>query len=314
MISAEVSGQRLETVNVDVGDVVSKGDVLATLFRETLENDIRQLEASLDSAEAELEQASDNAERARKLQGGASISEKQISEYLITERKAQAAVTSAEAKLASARLDLDRTQILAVSDGVIAEANAALGDVVSEGEELFRLIRDGRIEWQAEVPLTKLLKIDVGTPLRIPTPIGDVHGTVRQIAPDVSKTNGRVIVYVTVDEPEDGPNPKSGIMVSGVFEIGASEAITVPSSAVVLQDGFSYVFTMNEGDPATVSRRRVETGRRQDDRVEITGDFPVDAEIVRSGGAFLSDGATVRVATDEAQAAVEVTENTEDAR
>lgn len=63
-----------------------------------------------------------------------------------------------------------------------------------------------------------------------------------------------------------------------------------------------------------MTRRRVETGRRQDDRVEITGDYPVDAEIVHSGSAFLSDGATVRVSTDGAQAAVEVTENTEDAQ
>ena len=306
VISAEVGGQRIEEVSVDVGDTVAKGDVLATLSRATLENDIRQLEATLDSAEAGLEQATADADRARRLEGGGSISQQQISEYLIAERQAKADVASAEAALSSAKLDLDRTEIVAVSDGIISDASAAIGDVVTEGEELFRLIRDGRIEWQAEVPLVRMRNVKVGTPARLPTPIGDISGTVRQIAPSASETNGRIVVYVALDPPEDAPEPKTGIMVSGVLETGESEAVSVPSSAVVLQDGFSYVFTLNEGDPATVTRRRVETGRRQDDRVEITGDFPTDVQVVRSGGAFLSDGSTVRVATDDP---VEVADN-----
>ena len=306
VISAEVGGQRIEEVSVDVGDTVTKGDVLATLSRATLENDIRQLEATLDSAEAGLEQATADADRARRLEGGGSISQQQISEYLIAERQAKADVASAEAALSSAKLDLDRTEIVAVSDGIISDASAAIGDVVTEGEELFRLIRDGRIEWQAEVPLVRMRNVKVGTPARLPTPIGDISGTVRQIAPSASETNGRIVVYVALDPPEDAPEPKTGIMVSGVLETGKSEAVSVPSSAVVLQDGFSYVFTLNEGDPATVTRRRIETGRRQDDRVEITGDFPTDVQVVRSGGAFLSDGSTVRVATDDP---VEVADN-----
>ncbi|MGP3698213.1 efflux RND transporter periplasmic adaptor subunit [Rhodobacter sp. NSM] len=300
VISAEVGGQRIEEVNVDVGDTVKKGDLLASLSRKTLENDIEQLEASLDSAKAQLEQASADADRARRLEGGGSISQQQISEYLIAERKAKSDVASAEAALSSARLDLDRTRIVAVSDGVISEANAAIGDVVTAGAELFRMIRDGRVEWQAEVPLNKLRQIEVGTQVRIPTPIGAIQGRVRQVAPSVSETNGRVIVYVALDQPKEGPQPKTGIMVSGVFVTGEREALSVPSSAVVLQDGFSYVFVLNEGAPTTVNRRRVETGRRQDDRVEIMSDLPVDADVVRSGGAFLSDGTRVRVAPEEA--------------
>ncbi|ARC89007.1 efflux RND transporter periplasmic adaptor subunit [Rhodovulum sp. MB263] len=300
LISAEVGGQRIEEVTVDVGDTVRKGDLLVSLSRKTLENDIEQLAASLDSAKAQLEQASADADRARRLEGGGSISQQQISEYLITERKAKADVASAEAALSSARLDLERTRIVAVSDGVISQADAAIGDVVSAGQELFRMIRDGRVEWQAEVPVTKLRNIEIGGQVRIPAPIGNIHGTVRQIAPSASETNGRVIVYVALDTPEGGPEPKTGIMVSGIFETGKREALSVPSSSVVLQDGFSYVFILNEGDPATVSRRRVETGRRQEDRVEIIGQFPTDAKVVRSGGAFLSDGSKVRVVTREA--------------
>ena len=295
VISSEVGGQRIQAVNADVGDVVAKGDVLAELSRSTIENDIRQLEASVDSAQATLEQASADAERGRRLSGSGSISEQQIAEYLVTERKAQADLDSAKAQLASAQLDLERTHIIAVSDGIISSRSAALGDVVTQGEEMFRLIRDGRVEWQAEVPLRELLSIEVGTDVIIPTPIGDVSGSVRQIAPSASEKNGRVKIFVTLQELENGPQPKTGILVSGRFLTGEREATSIPASAVVMQDGFSYVFTLAREDATKVRRERVETGRRRNDRVELLGDFPADAQVVQSGGAFLSDGATVKV-------------------
>lgn len=300
VVSAEISGQRIVAVNADVGETVREGDVLVEFSRQSLENTIRQLEASLDSAQATLENATADADRARALQSGASLSQKQIAEYLASERQAKANVASAEAQLASAQLDLENARVLAVSDGIVSSRSAALGDVVQSGAELFRLIRDGRIEWQAEVPLFSLIDIHVGMEVRIPTPTGQVVGAVRRIAPTASEENGRVLVYVSIEQPEDGPEPKTGILIGGTFIVGESEALHVPSSAVVLSDGFSYVFTLEDTDPATVSRIRVETGRRQGDRVEITSDLPADSRIVQAGGAFLSDGSVVRVASGDA--------------
>ncbi|MEZ5721836.1 MAG: efflux RND transporter periplasmic adaptor subunit [Paracoccaceae bacterium] len=304
-ISAEVGGQKIVAINVDVGDSVKAGDVLVELSRETLENDLAQLQATVDVAQAALDQATADADRARKLDGSGSVSQQQLSAALITERKARADLASAEARRASAQIDLDRTRITAVGDGVISARSAALGDVVMQGTELFRLIRDGRIEWRAEVPLFQLRDIAVGMKVTIPAPVGDVRGTVRQIAPNASEANGRVIVYVDLDVPEGGPEPKTGLMVSGRFEVGVREAVTVPSSAIVMKDGYSYVFALDAAEPSKVTRIRVETGRRQGDRVEITSDFARDTEVVQAGGAFLSEGSTVRVvATGESAAQV----------
>ncbi|KAA8606865.1 hypothetical protein AL036_13045 [Salipiger aestuarii] len=296
VISAQIGGQMIESVNASVGDTVAKGDVLSRFSRGSLENDIRQLEAALESARASLELATADADRARKLSGGSAISQQQAAEYLSTERKAKADVSSAEAQLASARLDLDHTEVVAVTGGVISSRSAAVGDVVSAGEELFRLVRDGRVEWQAEVPLNQLRNIEVGTPVSVPTPLGDMPGEVRRIAPSVSESNGRVIVYVSLMPPDETVQPKTGIMISGIFKVGESEALSVPSSAVVMQDGFSYVFALEQGETPTVSRIRVETGRRQDDLVEIISGLSADMQIVESGGAFLSDGSIVRIA------------------
>jgi RND family efflux transporter MFP subunit len=296
IISAQVGGHMIVAINADVGDTVAENALLSELTPGSLNNDILQLEAALESARASLDQAAANADRARQLSGGSSISQQTAAEYLSTERKAKADVASAEAQLASAKLDLEHLQVTAFTGGVVSSRSAALGDVVSEGQELFRLIRDGRVEWQAEVPLTQLRNIEVGTPASIPTPLGAIPGEVRRIAPTASESNGRVIVYVSLAVPDGPLQPKTGIMISGVFQVGEREAVSVPSSAVVLQDGFSYVFVLVEGEQTTVSRTRVETGRRQDDNVEITSDLPADARVVQSGGAFLSDGSVVRVA------------------
>ena len=298
VISAQVNGQMVETVEAAVGDTVAEGDVLATLSRASLDNAILQLEATLESAEATRDQAVAEADRARQLSGGTALSEQQAAQYFATERKAKADVAAAEAQLASARLDLDHTRITAVTGGVISARDAAVGDVVAQGQELFRLVRDGRVEWQAEVPLQQLRDIAVGTPVMVPTPVGPIDGGVRRISPAASESNGRVIVYVALTPPEGEVQPKTGIMISGVFRTGMRAALSVPSSALVMQDGFSYVFTLDE-DGSTVSRVRVETDRRQDDRVEIVSDLPADSQVVQAGGAFLSDGAVVRVVSSD---------------
>jgi hypothetical protein len=64
---------------------------------------------------------------------------------------------------------------------------------------LFRLIRQSRVEWQAEVPLKSLPAIKEGTEAVIPTPLGDIHGRVRLVAPTASEKTGRIIAYVELD-------------------------------------------------------------------------------------------------------------------
>lgn len=299
VISAQIGGQMIESVNADVGDTVAKDDMLSQLSSGSLENAILQLEATLESARASLDQATADADRARQLSTGSSISEQKAAEYYATERKTKADVDSAVAQLASAKLDLEHARVTAVTGGVISSRSAAIGDVVSEGQELYRLVRDGRVEWQAEVPLNQLRNIEIGMPVSIPTPLGEISGEVRRIAPSASESNGRVIVYVSLRDPDGPAQPKTGIMISGVFKIGESKALSVPASAVVMQDGFSYVYKLEEGETTTVSRLRVETGRRRGDRVEITSDLPADARLVESGGAFLSEGSVVLLAAPE---------------
>ena len=306
VISAETGGMRILAVKADIGTEVKKGDLLVQFAAETAQAELEQQQASVEQAKADLDQAVANADRARGLTGSGAISNQQTTEYLITERKSKAALASSKAALASAQLTLDRTKVYAIDDGVISERSASLGKVVNAGDELFKLIRQNRVEWQAELPVKRLADVKEGTKAIIPTPLGDVRGTVRLVSPTTSTASGRVTVYVALQPAEGMPQPKTGILVSGNFEFGATEALTVPATAITLRDGFSYVFILNATDQPTVTRKRVETGRRQGDRVEVISGIEKTDEVVTSGGAFLADGSVVRVVDATAVARTEV--------
>ncbi|MGI0522866.1 efflux RND transporter periplasmic adaptor subunit [Rhizobium giardinii] len=295
IIASEVSGQRIIDVRADVGTSVKKGDLLVQFAPETAQVELEQKQAAVEQAEADLDQATANADRARGLTGSGALSSQQTTEYLITERKAKAELSSARAALTSAQLTLDRTKIYAIDDGVISERSASLGKVVTSGDELFKLIRQNRVEWRAELPLKRLADVKEGTRTIIPTPLRDVRGEVRLIAPTTSTDNGRVTVYVTLQPDPGMPQPKTGILASGYFELDRTDALTVPATAVVMRDGFSYVFIVTDTNQPTVARKRVQTGRRQDDRIEIVSGIERTDKVVTSGGAFLADGSAVRV-------------------
>jgi multidrug efflux pump subunit AcrA (membrane-fusion protein) len=70
-------------------------------------------------------------------------------------------------------------------------------------------------------------------------------------------------------------------------------ALTVPQPAIVIRDGFSYVYRVNPDN--RVTQLKVQTGRFDGGRVEIVSGLPADARIVASGAGFLNDGDLVRI-------------------
>lgn len=291
VIESETSGLRITGVLVDVGSVVKKGDLLLRLNQDTVLADLRKEEAAVATKKADLAKAKIDADRARQIGGSGALSDQKKVEYLTTEQTAKADLESEQAALESERIKLEQTSILAVDDGIITSRSASLGAVVSTGTELFRLIRQQRIEWQAEVSAQYLLQVEQGQNAEIQGQDGQTYqGTVRLVAPTVSSDTGRSIVYVEL--PKE-PRPRIGLYVSGNIKIGAKRALTVPETTLVFKDGINYVFSIDQVH--RVHRIRVDVGRRREDRVEITAGLKGDETLVRSGGAFLSEGALVNV-------------------
>ncbi|MFS2019817.1 efflux RND transporter periplasmic adaptor subunit [Massilia sp. CT11-108] len=294
VIGSESNGLRLQEVKVNVGDVVKKGEVLAVFDAAPVEADVAQAKAAVQEAEANASAARADAKRARALQSSGALSEQQITQYMTAERTAAARVASAKATLAQQQLRLKYTKIVAPDAGVISARNATVGAVAGVGAEMFRMIRQGRLEWRAEVTAAELPRIKPGQKAVVQAAGGtQVQGRVRTVAPTVDAQSRVALVYVDLPPALSANAPlKAGMFASGQFALGESAALTVPQQAVAVRDGFAYVFRLNAD--GRVSQLKVATGRRLGDRVEVTDGLPADALVVTSGAGFLNDGDLVR--------------------
>jgi len=290
-IGTEANGLRLADVKVNVGDVVRRGQVLATFAPETIEVELAQSKAAVVEAEATLAEAAANAERARSLQATGALSDAAIAQYTTAERTAKARLDAQRAAARARQLRVAQTAVLAPDDGVISARGATVGAVLPAGQELFRMIRKGRLEWRAEVAASDLALVNVGMPVTLTTAGGGVvTGTTRMVAPTIDPQTRNGLVYV--DLPAPGP-ARAGMFARGEFDVGSSSALTLPQSAVLLRDGFSYVYLVDGESKAR--QTKVGVGRRIGDRIEVTRGIDPAARVVASGGGFLADGDTVRI-------------------
>jgi len=289
-IGTQSDGLRLTKVKVNVGDVVKRGQVLAVFAPETVIADFAEARAVAEEAAATLAEAEANAKRARVLEATGAMSAQQINQYETAERAARARLDAAKAIERRHRLRLAHTQVRAPDDGLISSRTATVGAVLPSGEELFRLIRKGRLEWRAEVGTADLMKLAPGQPAQVSTTGNQtIEGTLRVIAPAIDTQTRNGLVYVDLPETNQA---RAGMFARGYFEIGNESALTLPQSAVLLRDGFSYVLRI--GPDSKVIRTRVTVGRRAGDRIEITGGLDPSERVVESGGSFLGDGDLVR--------------------
>ena len=291
IIGAEVNGLKLNEVRVNVGDVVRKGQVLATFAAETVQADLLQAQASLAEAEASASAASADAQRAATLKDSGALSAQQIAQYNTQEATARARVQAAKAQVTAAQVRRNNAQLTAPDNGIISARNATVGSVVGAGAELFRMVRQGRLEWRAEVTSSEIAKIKAGTTVSVTAASGaTVNGKVRIIAPTVDPVTRNALVYVDIPQH---PDIKAGMYAKGDFNLGNQNALTLPQQALVLRDGFTYAMRIEANNK--VASVKLQTGKRSGDAVEILSGAKTGEKFVASGAAFLADGDIVRV-------------------
>ena len=293
---------------MNVGDVVKRGQVLATFSADTVRGDLLQARASLVEAQATAADATANANRARTLQDTGALSAQQIAQFTTAESTARARVDVAKAQVTNAQIRVNNAQLTAPDSGVISARTATVGSVVGAGTELFRMVRQGRLEWRAEVTSSELTSIKPGQTVAITAATGAViEGRVRIIAPTVDAQTRNALVYVDVPQ---NPGVKAGMFAKGEFALGSANALTLPQQALVLRDGFTYAMRLEATNK--VSQIKLQTGRRVGDAVEILQGVKAGEKYVASGAAFLTDGDTVRVVA-QAKESVVVSSNAQPA-
>ncbi|WGZ95652.1 MAG: efflux RND transporter periplasmic adaptor subunit [Candidatus Thiothrix putei] len=277
IIASEISGLKITDVLVDVGAEVHKGQELVKLSQAAVKADVAQ-------AQAKLEEARANANRARSLKSSGALPTQQIDQYLTAEAVAKAALEAQQIRLA-------QTRILAPDDGVIAARTATLGAVVQTGTELFRMVRQNKLEWRAEVSGRDTSRIQPGQQAHLTLPGGEnVTGEIRMVSPTLDPNTRNALVYISL--PSDSP-AKAGMFAEGEILTGSAPAMTLPQSAVILRDGNYYVFEV--GAANKVTQRPVKVGRTTQGQTEIIDGVTATARVVVTGGGFLNDGDTVQV-------------------
>jgi HlyD family secretion protein len=324
VVGAEVDGLPIVEILADVGDRVEKGQVLARLDSTKLrtqlaqntsaiamaEASIAQVKASIAEAKATEAQAMDALKRAQTLGATGTASPVQLlaSE---TQAKVAAARTNAaeenlrvaaageafaEAQRSEIELKIARTELKAPAAGTISHRAARLGTVGSAvGEPLFRLIRNGEIEFDAEVPETMLPQIVPGQNVEVwVSGVSEaIGGHVRLIDPTVDKISRLGCVAVALP-----PHPamRPGVFASGNVALGRRQAVTVPLSAVLFGKEGTYVQLATNN---VVEIRKVETGFKGGSRVEIVSGLVEGQEVVARAAAFVRPGERIMPVRDD---------------
>lgn len=301
IIGAEGDGLRLIEVRVNVGDVVKRGQALAAFNADIVEAELAEARAAVAQAEAESGEAETNARRAKALDASGAMSAQQVDQYVAAATTARARLDAARAVEQRHRVRVAHTRVLAPSDGIITSRTATVGAVVPAGQELFRLIRDGRLEWRAAVSAADLDKLVPGQVAAVDVRgHGSIRGTVRMVGPEIDVATHSGLAFI--DLPREDAL-RAGAFVTGHVEIGQAAALTVPQSAVLLRDGFHYVMLV--GPASEVIVRKVSVRRRAGDRIEITQGLSASEDVIASGLGFLSDGDLVRVVDEPADQAMQ---------
>ena len=291
VVGAETGGLTAVQVLVDEAAWVRQGQPLVVMNTDLLRAQLRQQEASVAAARATVAQMDAALGRARELNSRGYLSKAGLDTATANQATAAAQLAAAEAGLGEMRTRVGQATVRAPVSGYISSRSVVKGQIVGAGTELFRLVRDGRLELSAEVPETQLSLVRPGMPAIVSSDqLGQVRGVVRVVTPRVD-TQSRVGLARISLSTAGGFRP--GMFAKGEINVGEQPAVTVPAIAVVYRDNKPGVFVL--GAQSVVRFRAIVIGSRGKDTVEVSEGLNAGERIVVQGAGFLADGDRVRV-------------------
>lgn len=301
-LKAEASGPMVERA-VEEGARVEEGDLIARLQNREERIALEEARAELLKARAKFQSQYVTDADTVAASGMIASSDTSIAEtFRSTRRATQAAVsglTAAQQAVERAKLNLQRTRIIAPFAGRVANLQVDAGQYVSRGTEICTLLRDARMKVEVDVLESDLVNVREGATVQVHVPaLGPPNdssavfeGTVWAINPQVSPESGTGRVTVAV------PNPNRRL-VSGLFANvrleteRLSNRLVVPDEAVLVRQGRDLVFVVEDGHAQWTY---VNVGARSGDYVEITKGVAPGDTIAVDGHFALAHDAPVEV-------------------
>ena len=313
---------RVSAITVDLGSPVRKGQVLARLDPtdfllrvEQAEAALRQVRAGLGlprdgsaesvdpektalvrEARAVLEEARLNRDRMALLWEknyiARSEADASLSKLLVAESRYQAALEEIRNRqellaerssgLALARQQLADAVLTAPIDGAVRERKASVGEYLAAGAPVFGLVRIHPLRLRVAVTERDAPSVRVGQAVQVRLE-GDpaVHsGRVARLSPSITEQNRTLVVEAEVANPNGRLRPGSFARAEIVVEADRT-AVMVPTSTVVTFAGLEKVFVVKDGKAV---EKRIRTGRRSGDRVEILEGVAAGEPVVADPG------------------------------
>ncbi len=312
-VASKVGG-RIITLPVDLADPVTRGQVVATIDHDELEQVVAQADADLSVARAGVTEAESAAaiahrefERVEQLHEQAIVSDSELDAARAAEQSsraalavAQARVQRAEASLRSARIRRESATVRASwnsgdASRVVAERFAEEGDTVAAGDPLLDIIELDPIEAAVFVTESDYAQLEPGQSVSITT---DAYagrqwtGEVSRVAPVFRAGSRQARVEVSIPNP--GSLLKPGMFVRVETTLArVDDAVSVPEAALAQRDGVPVLFVV-DADGTAVRMIQVEPGIRDGGLVQIRSPR-VSGQVVTLGQQLLSDGSPIRV-------------------
>jgi HlyD family secretion protein len=317
-VAARIDGLTIIELHAEDGDRVKAGQVLARLDRTQLDALMAQNDAATKRANAAIDQARSliaqsqaqvqfsNAdfERAHKLEAGV-MAASTVEQREMAMKTAQAQLAASQNALGVAEADrksrdaerqelqvrIDRTEVKAPVSGIVSRRSAKLGAAAStSGEPLFRIIEDGAVDLEADVPQQTLAKLAAGMPaqLKLPGVDGPVSGHVRLVNQEVDKGSRTGKVRIALDDPS---RAHIGAFASGQVELARRDGVGVPATALEQDGDEARLDIVHDGK---VEVRQVKAGIADGGWVEIQSGVEGGESVVVRAAAFLRPGDRVR--------------------
>ena len=301
---------KVTSVMVNVGDRISKGDVLFTLDKEDIEKQIEQANAAYESALAnynmtkeQIENAKANYERAKQLyeQGIISKVEFEKAELAASDSSLEAAkagLNQAELAYKQAMEALDNTVVEAPISGIVSTVNIDTGEIASSGQPALTIVDMDTVYVQINVPENQINNLSEGQEVivRIPSALDkEFKGKIDSISPAVDQRTQLypVKIYISNEDHIIKPGMLARIEVHTDL---TKDVIAVRSEAVIEKDGEKIVYVV-EDDKAV--EKKVEVGLDTGDYIQITSGLNEGERVIVKGQHYVEDKSQVKVVRGE---------------
>jgi RND family efflux transporter MFP subunit len=303
-------GNRITRIYADLGDTVSQGERLASIYDATAQDQVQQARAQLEQSRANFQRDSLQYARQQKLLERDLISEAEFDNVRATYQNSKAQLQSNQANLTQSRENLENTIIRSPVYGVVLTRNVSQGDLASSGQVAFEIGNLTGLETRVYLPLEEWRRVQVGQKVNFSLSNEEqstAEGSVTRISPRLDPTTG--LGEVVIAFIEKGPSIFQGVLVETVINVETHEdAVVIPRSALVenvqtliepesntIQIERTYSAFVVQEDSIAI-KRDLKLGIEQGDKIEILSGLQANDQIVITGQTSLEDSSKVRVA------------------